>query len=43
MKAVGYAASPADAEDEVKRLADFISSRKGGKGAVRDIIDSLTK
>ena len=42
MKAVGYAATPADAEEEVKRLADFISSREGGKGAVREIIERLT-
>lgn len=43
MKAVGYAATPADAEDEVKRLADFVSSRKGGKGAVREIIERMTE
>lgn len=37
----GIAACPADAVIEVKELCDFISSKNGGDGAVRDLIDWL--
>lgn len=35
----GLIGSPADAVDSVKTLANFISSKKGGEGAVRDFIE----
>lgn len=41
MKAVGLAACPADAVDEVKNIAKYICSRIGGDGAVRELCDFL--
>lgn len=41
--AVGFKACPADAEPEVKDKADWISSCKGGYGAVRDLYRELSK
>lgn len=37
----GYAVAPADAEEEVKRRADLVLTRKGGLGAVRELCDLL--
>ena len=37
----GYAVAPADAEEEVKRQADLVLTRKGGLGAVRELCDLL--
>ncbi len=37
----GYAVTPADAEPEVKRRADLVLTRNGGKGAVREFCDLL--
>lgn len=34
---------PADAVEEVKNICNFISVRKGGDGAVRDLIDTIRK
>jgi N-acylneuraminate cytidylyltransferase len=36
-----YAVAPADAEPEVRRRADLVLTRKGGKGAVREFCDLL--
>ena len=36
MKEAGFAVATADAIDEVKEIADFVSSFPGGRGAVRD-------
>ena len=41
--AVGFKVCPADAEPEVKDKADWISSCKGGYGAVRDLYRELSK
>jgi len=41
MEIAGYAVAPADAEPIVKRHADLVLTRKGGKGAVRDFCDIL--
>lgn len=43
MKAAGYAGCPADACEEIKAICDYVSSVKGGQGAVRDIITYLLK
>lgn len=43
MKNVGFSASPIDAVDDVKERVDYISSKKGGFGAVREIIEYLMK
>ena len=37
----GLVACPVDAVSEVKELADYICSKKGGDGAVRELIDWL--
>lgn len=41
MEIAGYAVVPADAEPEVKRQADLVLTRNGGKGAVREFCDLL--
>jgi len=41
LEIAGYAVAPADAEPIVKRHADLVLTRKGGKGAVRDFCDIL--
>jgi 3-deoxy-D-manno-octulosonate 8-phosphate phosphatase (KDO 8-P phosphatase) len=34
---------PADASEEVKRISAFISSRKGGEGCVREVVEQVLK
>ena len=41
MKAVGFSAAVADAADEVKTAAAYITKRNGGDGAVREVIDMI--
>ncbi len=43
LEKVGVAFCPADAIDEVKEISDFISSKQGGKGAVREICNLILK
>ena len=43
LKEVKLAACPADAVDEVKAVANFISSKNGGRGAVRELCDKIIK
>lgn len=43
MKAVGVAACPADAAEEIKSVADYISRRTGGHGCVRDVIEQVLR
>lgn len=43
MQAAGFVGCPADAMDEIKKIASYISSKKGGEGAVRDIISYVLK
>ena len=43
MALCGFVGCPADACDEVKEKADYISGIKGGYGAVRDIVSYLLK
>jgi 3-deoxy-D-manno-octulosonate 8-phosphate phosphatase (KDO 8-P phosphatase) len=43
MKTPVLAACPADAMDEILEIADYISSKKGGKGAVRELIVTVMK
>ena len=38
---VGFAVAPADAHQDVIRTADLVLSRKGGKGAVRELCDMI--
>ena len=43
MKLAGIAACPADAAEEIKSVAHYISHQKGGEGCVRDIIEQVLK
>ncbi|MEM8758532.1 MAG: HAD hydrolase family protein [Planctomycetota bacterium] len=43
LAAVGFAACPADAADEVKQIADYVCGKPGGHGAVREVIDHLLR
>ncbi len=43
MKEVGVATCPADAAEEIKALAHYISHFKGGEGCVRDIVEQVMK
>ncbi len=40
---VGFAAAPANAVPEVKKCADYVTQKKGGDGAVREIIELILK
>ncbi len=42
-EAGGFVGCPDDAIYEVKKIADFISSKSGGNGAVREFIDWIIK
>ena len=39
----GIIGCPADAVDEVRDIADFVSPYKGGEGAVRSFIEWIVK
>lgn len=43
MRQVGFAATVADAVDEVQAVAHMVSTRPGGRGGVREICDYLLK
>ena len=43
MKLVGLPTCPQDAVPEIKVISKYISHRKGGKGAVRDVIEQVLK
>ena len=43
MQRVGFAACPNDAAEEIKSISDYISSKKGGEGCVRDLIEQVLK
>lgn len=43
MKLCGFVGCPADACEEVKAYADYVSGINGGSGAVRDVICALLK
>ena len=43
MKKVALSFAPADAVEEVKKIAKVVTTRKGGEGAVREAIDYILK
>ena len=43
LRRVGFAATVADAVDEVRSAVDLVATRRGGRGAVREICDHLLK
>lgn len=43
MREVGLAACPADAAEEIKQIATYISPVNGGHGCVRDVLEQVMK
>ena len=43
MKLVGLPTCPQDASPEIKAISKYISHKKGGKGAVREVIEQVMK
>jgi 3-deoxy-D-manno-octulosonate 8-phosphate phosphatase (KDO 8-P phosphatase) len=43
MQLVGIATCPVDAVDEIKQISHYISPKKGGDCAVRDVIEKVLK
>lgn len=43
LQAVGFRLSVSNAVDEVKELADYVSVKRGGEGAVREICEQILK
>ena len=43
MRRAGFAAAPLDALPEVLAVADYVSSRSGGRGSVREVCDLILK
>jgi 3-deoxy-D-manno-octulosonate 8-phosphate phosphatase (KDO 8-P phosphatase) len=41
LRCAGFSAAPADAVANVLREVDYVCQRKGGKGAVREIVDLI--
>ncbi|UCE71631.1 MAG: HAD-IIIA family hydrolase [Nitrospiraceae bacterium] len=41
LKRAGLTAAPSDAEEEAKKLADIVTKRRGGRGAVREFTDLI--
>jgi len=43
LKIAGLSAAPADASEDVKQRVEYITSHKGGYGAVRDLLELILK
>lgn len=43
MRACGYAIAPANAAEEVRSAARYVTARRGGKGAVREAVEHLLR
>ena len=43
IKYVGFGAAVANAVEEVKDVADYVTTRRGGDGAVREVIEYILK
>jgi 3-deoxy-D-manno-octulosonate 8-phosphate phosphatase (KDO 8-P phosphatase) len=43
LKSAGFAAAVANAVDEVKACADYVTAKPGGAGAVREVIEHILK
>jgi 3-deoxy-D-manno-octulosonate 8-phosphate phosphatase (KDO 8-P phosphatase) len=43
MKTAGLPVCPSDADSEIKKVAAYISDRKGGEGCVRDVIEQVLR
>jgi 3-deoxy-D-manno-octulosonate 8-phosphate phosphatase (KDO 8-P phosphatase) len=43
MKKVGFAVATADAIDEVKEIADYITTAPGGRGPIREVCEFILR
>jgi len=43
IQSAGFSAAVANAVDEVKQAADYVTKQKGGEGAVREVIEHILK
>lgn len=43
LEKVGLACCPSDAVEEVKSVCDFVSSKNGGRGAIRELCDFVLR
>lgn len=43
MQRVGVAISPADAVEDIKKISHYVSSKKGGEGVVREILEKILR
>lgn len=43
MQAVGLGCCPSDSAEEVLEIADFVSSKTGGHGCIREVIEKVLK
>jgi YrbI family 3-deoxy-D-manno-octulosonate 8-phosphate phosphatase len=43
MKRVGFAVATADAIDEVKEIADYITTAPGGRGPIREVCEFILR
>jgi 3-deoxy-D-manno-octulosonate 8-phosphate phosphatase (KDO 8-P phosphatase) len=43
MKMAGFAACPSDAAIEILDISAYVSSRKGGEGCVRDVVEQVMR
>jgi 3-deoxy-D-manno-octulosonate 8-phosphate phosphatase (KDO 8-P phosphatase) len=43
MKVAGVSVCPSDADSEIKKIASYISDKKGGEGCVRDVIEQVLR
>ncbi len=43
MKTVGLPAAPADAALEIRKIAVYVASEKGGKGCVREVMEKVLR
>lgn len=43
MQRCGLRACPADAADDIKEISTFTATKKGGRGAVRELIEKIMK
>ncbi|MGH9425787.1 MAG: KdsC family phosphatase [Terriglobia bacterium] len=43
LKLAAFSAAPADAVASVKKSVDYLCKRKGGEGAVREVVDMILK
>lgn len=43
LRRVGLAVAPADAEDEAREAAHWVTTRRGGEGVIREVVDGILR